>query len=52
MTELLQTARSADGTTIAYEAEGSGQPLLLVGGALSARQAAAPFVPLPREATP
>lgn len=46
MTELLQTAQSADGTTIAYEAEGSGQPLLLVGGALNTRQGAAPFVPL------
>lgn len=46
MTELLQTVRSADGTPIAYEAEGSGQPLLLVAGALNTRHGAAAFVPL------
>lgn len=46
MTQLLQTAESADGTTIAFEAEGSGQPLLLVGGALNTRNSSAAFVPL------
>jgi pimeloyl-ACP methyl ester carboxylesterase len=46
MTKLLQAARSPDGTTIAYEADGSGPPLVLVGGALSDRSATAAFVPL------
>ena len=46
MTQLLQAARSPDGTTIAYEADGSGPPLVLVGGALSDRSATAAFVPL------
>jgi pimeloyl-ACP methyl ester carboxylesterase len=46
MTELLQTTKSADGTTIAYEAEGSGAPLLVIGGALSDRNGAAAYVPL------
>src|SRR5690348_1281705 len=30
---MIETARSADGTTIAYERTGSGPPLVLVGGA-------------------
>jgi pimeloyl-ACP methyl ester carboxylesterase len=41
---LLKT-RSADGTEIAYETDGSGPPLLLVGGALNSRQSSADFVP-------
>jgi pimeloyl-ACP methyl ester carboxylesterase len=49
MTELLQTTRSADGTTIAYEAEGNGPPLLVIGGALSDRNGAAAYVPLLRD---
>ncbi|MCG2620885.1 alpha/beta fold hydrolase [Arthrobacter sp. I2-34] len=43
---MVQTVQSADGTTIAYEQDGSGPPLILVGGALSARQGAAALVPL------
>ena len=46
MTQLLQKAQSKDGTSIAFEAEGSGQPLLVVGGALSDRNGALAFVPL------
>jgi pimeloyl-ACP methyl ester carboxylesterase len=37
----VDTVRSADGTTIAYDRTGSGPPLLLVGGALSDRSGAA-----------
>ena len=40
------TVRSADGTTIAFDRSGAGPPLILVGGALSDRQAAVPLAPL------
>jgi pimeloyl-ACP methyl ester carboxylesterase len=45
MNETLAKARSADGTEIAYETDGQGPPVLVVGGALSSRHAAAPLVP-------
>lgn len=35
----MDTVRSKDGTTIAYEKLGAGQPVILVGGALSQRHA-------------
>jgi pimeloyl-ACP methyl ester carboxylesterase len=37
----METVRSADGTEIAYEREGSGPPLVLVGGAFSERSGGA-----------
>jgi pimeloyl-ACP methyl ester carboxylesterase len=37
----METLRSADGTTIAFERTGSGPPLVIVGGALSDRKGAA-----------
>jgi pimeloyl-ACP methyl ester carboxylesterase len=37
---MTETARSADGTTIAFERTGSGPPLVLVGGAFSNRRGA------------
>jgi pimeloyl-ACP methyl ester carboxylesterase len=37
----VETARSADGTTIAFDRTGSGPPLVLIGGAMSTRAAAA-----------
>jgi len=37
----VETARSADGTTIAFDRTGSGPPLVLIGGAMSTRGAAA-----------
>jgi alpha/beta hydrolase family protein len=37
----MNTVRSADGTTIAFDRVGEGPPLVLVGGALSERHAAA-----------
>lgn len=37
----MNTVRSADGTTIAFDRVGEGSPLVLVGGALSDRRAAA-----------
>jgi pimeloyl-ACP methyl ester carboxylesterase len=39
----MDTTTSADGTTIAFERSGDGPPLIVVGGALSDRAAAAPF---------
>src|SRR4051794_1052759 len=42
---LLKT-KSADGTEIAYETDGSGPPLIVIGGAMNTRQSAAPLVPL------
>lgn len=42
----MKTATSADGTQIAYDADGSGPPLVLVVGALTDRRTVAPFVPL------
>ncbi|HET9673104.1 MAG TPA: alpha/beta hydrolase [Actinomycetota bacterium] len=38
---IVETVRSADGTAIAYERRGSGPPLLVIGGALTDRRAAA-----------
>jgi pimeloyl-ACP methyl ester carboxylesterase len=40
---VTETARSKDGTRIAYEKSGSGPPLVLVQGALSDRTVAAPL---------
>ncbi len=42
----MQTAQSRDGTTIAYDRSGEGAPLILVGGALSTREAAEPLAAL------
>jgi pimeloyl-ACP methyl ester carboxylesterase len=39
----METIASADGTSIAYERSGGGPPLILVGGAMSDRMAAAPL---------
>ena len=39
----MDTVRSADGTTIAFDRTGDGPPLIIVGGALSDRAAAAPL---------
>jgi hypothetical protein len=39
----VDRARSADGTAIAFDRVGGGPPLVLVGGALSDRGAAAPI---------
>jgi pimeloyl-ACP methyl ester carboxylesterase len=44
----METARSADGTSIAYVAHGSGAPLLLVGGAFCDHRARAAGLPLSR----
>jgi pimeloyl-ACP methyl ester carboxylesterase len=46
MSQTLLHTQSADGTTIAYETDGSGPPLLLIGGALNNRGSAIPIVPL------
>jgi pimeloyl-ACP methyl ester carboxylesterase len=46
MSQTLLHTQSADGTTIAYETDGAGPPLLLIGGALNNRGSAAPLVPL------
>ena len=43
---MTETARWADGTTIAYERTGSGPPLVLVEGAFSDRRGAAFVAPL------
>jgi len=42
----MQTATSADGTTIAYEAAGCGPPLVLVGGAFNDRRSPSAGLPL------
>lgn len=42
----MQTVRSKDGTTIAFEKYGDGQPVILVGGALSDRKAGTPLAAL------
>jgi pimeloyl-ACP methyl ester carboxylesterase len=44
--QAASTVRSADGTMIAVERSGEGPPLILVGGALSNRAAAAPLAAL------
>jgi pimeloyl-ACP methyl ester carboxylesterase len=41
----MQTTVSADGTPIAFERSGSGEPLIILGGALSDRRGAAYLVP-------
>lgn len=40
----METVRSSDGTTIAFERSGEGPPVVIVGGALSNRGAAGPLV--------
>ncbi len=42
---MVDTARSADGTKIAYERTGDGPVLILAGGALSNRHSAGALVP-------
>ena len=42
----MQTATSADGTTIAYERVGAGPPLVLVGGAFNDRRSPSAGLPL------
>ncbi len=42
----METVTSPDGTKIAFERSGTGPPLIVVGGALSDRAAAAPFAAL------
>ena len=39
----MKTVISADGTPIAYDRSGSGDPLILVGGAFSYRRFPAPY---------
>jgi pimeloyl-ACP methyl ester carboxylesterase len=43
---MIETTRSADGTTIAFEREGDGDPLLLFGGPMTTRMSDARLVPL------
>jgi pimeloyl-ACP methyl ester carboxylesterase len=42
---MLTKTRSADGTEIAYETDGVGPPLVIVGGALNSRGSAATLLP-------
>ncbi|MGG5174333.1 alpha/beta fold hydrolase [Pseudarthrobacter sp. J1763] len=42
---MVEHVTSSDGTSIAFEAAGSGDPLLIIGGALSNRHAVQPYVP-------
>ncbi|NEN05471.1 alpha/beta hydrolase [Diaminobutyricibacter tongyongensis] len=42
---MAETVTSADGSTIAYEVQGSGPTLLVIGGAFSTRQSAAAVLP-------
>lgn len=42
---MIQHVKSADGTLIAVESFGAGEPLVILGGALSTRAAVQPFVP-------
>jgi pimeloyl-ACP methyl ester carboxylesterase len=46
MSSRLQTVRSSDGTTIAYEQFGAGPPLVLVHGSISDRSYWTPVVPV------
>src|SRR5262245_40690029 len=48
----VRTAVSADGSRIAYEAFGSGPPVILIGGALNDRRGRASGVPLARLLAP
>ncbi|HEY2555472.1 MAG TPA: alpha/beta hydrolase, partial [Diaminobutyricibacter sp.] len=43
---MAETVTSSDGSTLAYEVEGSGPTLLLIGGAFSTRQSAASVLPV------
>lgn len=45
MDRVLLKTKSADGTEIAYETDGAGPPLVVVGGALNGRGSAAVLVP-------
>jgi pimeloyl-ACP methyl ester carboxylesterase len=45
MDQVLLTTESADGTEIAYETDGAGPPLVIVGGALNGRGTAAVLLP-------
>src|SRR5258708_18994548 len=40
---MVETPRSADGTTLTYERTGDGPPLILAGGALNNRHSGAPL---------
>src|SRR5258708_27414294 len=40
---MVETTRSADGTTLTYERTGDGPPLILAGGALNNRHSGAPL---------
>ncbi len=42
---MVETVTSADGSTIAYEVQGDGPALLIIGGAFSTRQAPASLLP-------
>jgi pimeloyl-ACP methyl ester carboxylesterase len=42
---MIQHVKSADGTTLAVESFGDGEPLIILGGALSTRAAVQPYVP-------
>ena len=42
---MAETVTSSDGSTLAYEVEGSGPTLLLIGGAFSTRQSPASLLP-------
>lgn len=42
---MIQHVKSADGTTLAVESFGVGEPLIVLGGALSTRAAIQPYVP-------
>ena len=43
---MIETVKSADGTTIAYERSGDGPALIIVGGAFSNRHGAGELIPL------
>lgn len=47
---MIQHVKSADGTLIAIESFGAGEPLIVLGGALSTRAAVQPFVPFLEDA--
>jgi pimeloyl-ACP methyl ester carboxylesterase len=47
---MIQHVKSADGTLIAVESFGAGEPLIVLGGALSTRAAVQPFVPFLEDA--
>ncbi|MFJ3957935.1 alpha/beta fold hydrolase [Arthrobacter sp. NPDC090010] len=47
---MTSYAVSADGTRIAYEAEGTAKPLIVIGGALNDRNSPAAYVPLLQDA--